>query len=108
LQHTKQYSNVNIGFPFGAGVRYFYRNIWTFSAELNYYYFLTDYLDDVSDRYATYEELKSSFPGNEEFELAKYISDPSGKGTNGVVMNASIRGNPDKNDSFTYVSLEVA
>jgi hypothetical protein len=107
--HTKTpYDNFNIGFPLGAGIRYYYNKYLTFSAEFNYYFFLTDYLDDVSDRYATYEELKASFPDQENYELAKYISDPSGQGTNGYVASASPRGNPDINDSFTYISLEAA
>jgi hypothetical protein len=107
--HTKQtYGNVNVGFPIGAGIRYMYNKYLTFSAEFNYYYFLTDYLDDVSTRYATYEELKASFPDAVDFELAKYISDPSGNGTNGVTGTASRRGNPDQKDSFSYVSLEAS
>ena len=107
-QSTKPYSNFNIGFPFGGGIRYIYSKMLTFSAEFNYYYFLSDYLDDVSNRYATYEELNSSFPDAVDYNLAKYISDPSGKGTNGNIDNASIRGNPGKKDSFTYVSLEAS
>jgi hypothetical protein len=107
--HTQTpYSNFNIGFPFGGGVRYMYNKLLTFSAEINYYYFLTDYLDDVSNRYATYEELKASFPDATNYELAKYISDPTGHGTNGIVATASQRGNPNQKDSFTYVSLEAS
>lgn len=105
---AKSYKNLNIGFPFGAGIRYFYSSLLTFSAEFNYYYFLTDYLDDVSNRYATYEELRSSFPGQNTFELAKYISDPTGQGTGGVISTASRRGNPDHSDAFTYFSLEAS
>lgn len=108
IHTTKPYNNFNIGFPFGGGVRYLYNKVLTFSAEFNYYYFLTDYLDDVSNRYATYEELKASFPDAVNFELAKYIADPTGKGTNGIIANASQRGNPNKKDSFTYVSLEAS
>jgi hypothetical protein len=81
----------------------------TFSAEFNYYYLITDYVDDVSGRYATYEELRAAFPDDATFELAKYISDPTGRGTNGFIGPVtSPRGNPSKNDSFTYVSLEAA
>lgn len=103
------YSNWNIGFPIGGGVRYSFSKLLTLSAEVNWYLFLTDYLDDVSGRYATYEELKSSFPDPKEYELSKYISDPTGYGTNGVIGPiTSIRGNPDRKDSFTYVSIEMA
>lgn len=107
--HTaKPYNYVNIGFPIGGGIRYMYNKYLTISAEFNYYYFLNDYLDNVSGRYATYEELKASFPDDEKFELAKYISDPSGQGTSGNIATASVRGNPDMNDSFSYISLEAS
>jgi hypothetical protein len=105
---SKMYSNFNIGFPLGGGIRYFYNKQLTFSAELNYYFFLTDYLDDVSDRYATYNELQSTFQDPASLEHAKYISDPTGQGTNGNIETASRRGNPNIKDSFTYLSLEVA
>jgi hypothetical protein len=108
VQNTKTYSNVNVGFPFGGGFRYFCNKYLTISAEFNYYYFLTDYLDDVSDRYATYDELKSNFPDPVKNTMAKYISDPSGLGTNGAYSTASKRGNPDQKDSFTYISLEAS
>ncbi len=105
----KQYSNLNVGFPLGGGVRYSYSKFLTFSMEANWYYFLTDYLDDVSGRYATYDELKHSFPDQKSYELAKYISDPTGVGTNGFIGPAtSVRGNPNRKDSFTFVSLEIA
>lgn len=109
LGQNKSYHTTNIGFPLGFGVRYGMSKKMTLSMEFDYYYFLTDYLDDVSDRYATYNELKSSFTDPEEYETAKYISDPSGVGTNGIIgKGTSIRGNPKKNDSYTYVSIEVA
>lgn len=103
------YSNFNVGFPIGGGVRYAFNKTLTLSAELNWYLFLSDYLDDVSGRYATYEELKASFPNATDYELAKYISDPTGYGTNGYVGPiTSIRGNPDRKDSFSYLSIEMA
>ena len=103
------YSNWNIGFPIGGGMRYNFNKVLTLSAEVNWYLFLSDYLDDVSGRYATYEELQASFPDATNYELAKYISDPTGFGTNGVIGPiTSIRGNPNRKDSFTYLSLEMA
>ncbi|MFM2134942.1 MAG: hypothetical protein RL021_342 [Bacteroidota bacterium] len=103
------YSLLNIGIPAGGGVRYVLNKQWTISAEFSYYYFFTDYLDDVSDEYATYEELRAAFPNNGEFETAKYISDPTGWGTNGFIgPYTSIRGNSGLKDAFTCVSLEVA
>ena len=109
IHQSVPYEWLNIGIPLGAGVRYCYNKQITFSAELNYYYFFTDFLDDVSNRYATYEELRAAFPNDEDYELAKYISDPTGRGTNGYIGPVtSPRGNPTLKDAFTFVSLEAA
>jgi hypothetical protein len=108
ITSKKPYSTTNFGFPLGFGIRYALNKFVTFSMEVDYYYFLTDYLDDVSDRYATYKELQASFPDPESYEIAKYISDPSGKGSSGVVENSSPRGNPKLKDSFSFVSIQVS
>jgi hypothetical protein len=103
------YRNWNIGFPFGAGIHYGYNRNITFSAEVDYYYFLTDYLDDVSSRYATWDELAAAFPNKNQLELAKYISDPTGRGTDGTISTrTSPRGNRSLKDAFTFVSFEIA
>ena len=108
-QKKKTYSTTNVGFPIGIGARYGLNKQITFSLEFDFYYFTTDYLDDVSSRYATYDELKSSFPDPKQYELAKYISDPTGYGTNGFIGPiTSQRGNPGKPDSYTFLSLEVS
>ena len=108
LEQKKPYNYTNIGIPLGAGIRCKMNKKVTLSLEFDYYYFFTDYLDDVSGRYATYKELEATFPDPQQLEMAKYISDPTGKGTNGFVMGSSPRGNPNKNDSFTFISFEVA
>lgn len=108
--HSKQpYDLCNVGFPLGAGIRYIFNKQFTVTAEFNYFYFLTDYLDDVSDEYATFDELKSTFQDPVQYDLARYISDPTGKGTAGYPGPAtSPRGNPGQSDSFTYVGFEAA
>lgn len=105
----KQYSTVNVGFPLGVGIRYGWNKNLTVSAELDYYYFLTDYLDDVSERYATYDELAANFSNPNDYELSKYITDPTGYGSSGEISVAtSPRGNPQMKDAFTYFSIEIA
>jgi hypothetical protein len=109
IHRKPPYKNVNIGIPLGVGLRYIINKQFTVSAEVDYYYFFTDYLDDVSDRYATYEELRAAFPDDASFELAKYISDPTGRGTNGYIGPiTSPRGNPGLKDAFTFVSVEAS
>lgn len=104
------YNDFNWGIPLGAGFRYGLNKKITLSLEFSYYKFMTDYLDDVSDQYATYAQIEQRFPNDPiRQELAKYISDPTGKGTNGYVGPAtSPRGNPAVKDSYSMVSFEVA
>ncbi|MEO0311554.1 MAG: hypothetical protein RIQ89_1211 [Bacteroidota bacterium] len=110
VKSSKPYNYMNIGFPMGVGIRYGISKNITLTAEGSFYYFLTDYLDDVSNRYATYDEINAAFAGDPtRQELAKYISDPTGRGTNGYLGPiTSRRGNPNKPDSFTYISLELS
>lgn len=105
------YSNIIVGFPVGFGTRYGVSKTITVSAEVAFYYFLSDYLDDVSSRYATTAEIARNFPNDPvKQQLAAYISDPTGRGTDGTLLTppTSRRGNPQYNDMYTYVSLEVA
>jgi hypothetical protein len=109
VHRRKPYKNVNIGFPTGVGIRYGLSKDLTLSAEFDYYFFITDYLDDASERYATYNELHAAFPDASQFEMAKYISDPTGRGTNGSIGPAtSRRGNPYMKDTFTFFGFEIA
>ncbi len=109
-EKVSPYSLWHVGIPFGLGVRYGISKKITLSTEFGYYYFFTDFLDDVSDAYPTYDEINRNFPNDPiKQELALYISDPTGKGTTGYPGPAtSPRGNPGKNDGFSYVSLELA
>jgi hypothetical protein len=110
LHRAPQYDLCNMGIPVGFGVRYGLSRELTLSAEFQYVYILSDYVDDVSDRYATYDEISANFPNDPNAqELAKYISDPTGHGTNGEIgIFTSPRGNPHLKDAFTFVSFELA
>lgn len=108
--NNKLYTPWHIGFPIGGGFRYGVNKAVTFSIEFGYYKFLTDYLDDVSGSYATYKQIEQRYPNNpQQQEIAKYISDPTGKGTNGEVGPAtSRRGNPKLKDSYSFINMEIA
>ncbi len=108
--NRKFYSPWHIGIPIGGGFRYGINKAVTFSVEFGYYKFLTDYLDDVSDLYATYKDIEARYPNDlNQQELAKYISDPTGKGTNGTNgPGTSRRGNPKLKDSYSFINMEIA
>jgi hypothetical protein len=110
LHREQPYEVCNMGIPIGFGIRYGLSKYLTLSAEFEYVYIMNDYVDDASERYATYDELSASFPNDPvKLELAKYISDPTGHGTNGEIgPYTSPRGNPHLKDAFTFVSIELA
>lgn len=109
LGQKRPYNLMHVGFPVGFGWRWGVSKNITLSAEFSYVKFMTDYLDDVSDRYATYEEINANFSEAEDRELAKYISDPTGMGTNGYEgIQTSKRGNKHKTDGYTFINLEMS
>ncbi len=104
------YSPWHIGIPMAIGFRYGIDKNITLSMEFGYYKFFTDYLDDASNAYATHKQIEQRFQGDPvKVELAKYISDPTGLGTDGYVgPRTSRRGNPDISDSYSFINLEFA
>lgn len=107
----KPYSAWNIGIPMGFGIRVALSKRIKLSAEYSYYAFFTDYLDDVSENYATRDQIAASHPNDlQAQQMAAYISDPTNKGTNGEPgpPYTSPRGNPDMKDSFSYISVELS
>lgn len=99
----------HIGVPFGFGIRYMLTKQLKVGFEYSYISFFSDRLDDVSGRYVTDEELNQLFPNDpEKQELARYISDPTDRGTNGDIgVYTSRRGNPGLPDAFTYAAFDV-
>ncbi len=110
IKGHKKYSFGHVGFPMGFGFRFGLSKALTLSAEFGYYYFMTDYLDDVSDAYVTSDELAQLYPGDAGMqELALYVSDPTGYGTTGYPGPAtSQRGNPKENDTYSFINVELA
>lgn len=106
----KNYSLIHVGFPLGFGFRYGLTSKTTLSFEAGYYKFLTDFLDDVNDAYVSYDEINALYPNDPDKQaLARYISDPTGRGTIGYPGPAtSTRGNPKTSDGYSFINLEVA
>lgn len=104
----KRPSPWHVGVPVGVGLRYMITRQLSVGMEVSYYMFFTDMLDAVSDRYATYAELAQAYPDSTQQMMARYISDPTGWGTNGEEsLYTSRRGNPGLKDSFSYFNFEV-
>lgn len=71
-----RYSKVQIAFPVGFGVRKKLGPRWDISVEFNYYFFLTDYLDDVSQSYVDPGIFTSDDPSEQDY-LAQALHDRS-------------------------------
>ena len=110
FKRKKNYSLLQIGIPFGLGFRYGLSTRTTLSLEFGYYKFMTDYLDDASDAYASYDEITALYPNDpDKQKLASYISDPTGRGTIGYPGPAtSARGNVKTTDGYSFINLEIA
>ncbi|MFT3885483.1 MAG: hypothetical protein QM724_08655 [Flavobacteriales bacterium] len=100
----------HVAIPMGMGIRYMVTKRVSVGAEFSYYMFMTDLLDAVSDRYATYNEIGKAYPGDSTAQyMARYISDPTGWGTDGTLgIRTSRRGNPGLPDTFSYFMFEVS
>jgi hypothetical protein len=55
----KQYSLVNMAFPFGGGMKFFIGKTLMLTGELGFRYTNTDYLDDVSKSYVNLDTLQA-------------------------------------------------
>lgn len=69
----KQYSNVNVAFPFGGGMKFFVGRTLMITTEIGLRYTATDYLDDVSRSYVDQYVLAQN-RGKQSVELS-YRSD---------------------------------
>ncbi len=99
----------HVGLPMGFGLRYMITKEVSVGMEFSYYTFFSDMLDNVSDRYATYAEIGKAYPDSSRQYMARYISDPTGWGTNGEIGKyTSRRGNPGLPDAFSYFMFEVS
>ncbi len=105
-----EYSKLQVGFPHGGGIKFGITPDLTFQFEACFYDFITDYLDDVSGRYASSEEIAGNFENAEQQALAAYISDPSGWGTDGnpESIYTSRRGNPKKRDWINFMNVQLS
>lgn len=106
----KNYSPWHIGVPVGFGFRYGLNKKLSLSFEFGYTKFFSDYLDDVSDAYPTFDQINQMYPNDyDKQDVAKYIADPTGWGNAGQEGPAtSQRGNPQISDSYSFINIEIS
>lgn len=101
----KPYSNINMAFPFGGGMKFFVGKTLMFTTELGFRYTNTDYLDDVSKSYVDLDSLQA-YKG----QLARSMSYRGNKLVTWDRNNPYYgfqRGDSKANDWFWYANLSV-
>lgn len=97
----KEYSSVNLAFPFGMGFRYAINTQWRVSLQGGYRFTTTDYLDDVSGTYYNESDLISAY-GQASSEAANPALNPST-----FQYPGAQRGNPSDRDGYMFVQLQL-
>lgn len=117
----KPYKLIQIGIPFGLGVRFRLNEVMDFSAEIGFRYTFTDYLDDVSQNYVNL----GVFGNNELARALSYRTNevrgtPPPAGSGGVDSGGylvwpgygqehpgSLRGNKGDNDVYMVTTFRL-
>lgn len=101
----KQYSLVNLSFPFGGGFKFFIGKTILITPELGFRYTNTDYIDDVSKSYVNMDTLKK-YKG----QLAASMSYRGKPGEDGYIVNPNYgyqRGDSKANDWYWFGNITV-
>ncbi len=99
----KEYSLVNLAFPFGGGVKFFIGKAFFLTGEIGWRYTNTDYLDDVSKTYVNLDTLQA-YKG----QLARRMSYRGNQLQNWDHVNPNYgfqRGDSKSNDWFWFANI---
>jgi hypothetical protein len=108
----KKYSLIQPSLPVGLGVKFNINKAWSIGLEMGHRITFTDYVDDVSTNYVSYQDF-SSYYGSERAIMAYELSnrsaeiDPEGK-YGGITQPGEVRGNPQSNDSYLFTMVSVS
>jgi hypothetical protein len=98
----KAYGNINMAIPFGIGIKYNFASNFNIGLELGYRNTFTDYLDDVSGKYADKMLLAT-----ERSAISSDLSDRSGEVNNGIYAGetGALRGDPSRRDFYMFTGV---
>lgn len=100
------YALTQIGIPLGASIAWKFNNGWRVGFEMGYRLTFTDYLDDVSGRYANASQLAAE---NRTIDAALSNRTPEVDFTNPPVdKSGGQRGNPGQNDGYVFTSITLS
>lgn len=98
------YSLFQIAFPLGGGIKYMVSENLNLNLELGLRYTLTDYIDDISGRYADYNILLEQ-RGQAAADLAHGLVEKGSNLTYEINPPNSGRGGPTVNDYFSFIQI---
>lgn len=91
-----EYGLTQLAVPFGLGFKVALNDLWNVGIEAGARYTVTDYIDDVSTTYVSYDDLL-----NARGQVAADLSNRSGLS----LSESDLRGNPDDNDWYYFVGI---
>ncbi|PQJ11401.1 hypothetical protein CJD36_006255 [Flavipsychrobacter stenotrophus] len=102
----KQYSQINMAFPFGGGAKFFIGKTLMLTTELGFRYTNTDYLDDVSKSYVDLDSL-NAYKGMLAKTMA-YRGNTLATWDKNNPYYGFQRGDSKANDWYWYANISVA
>ena len=106
------YDVMTVVVPMGVGANFTFNNELKLGIEFGYRFTFTDYLDDISTRYAPESELpfRESITLANRSEEAFRRGDSELEGLEGYFLDAgqSIRGNPENNDGYIIGQISLS
>lgn len=102
----KPYSNVNVAFPLGAGMKFLVNKTLMISGEFGYRFTTTDYIDDVSKSYVSLEEL-ARYKGAQAAQLS-FRGDKAAGWDRNYVDYTYKRGDSKSNDGYWFGTITIA
>jgi opacity protein-like surface antigen len=104
--NQKPYNLTQFAIPFGAGIKLRVTSNVTLSYEIGFRKLFTDYLDDVSTRYADQTILLNA-KGPEAVELA-YRGNEVKSGSATYPVAGTVRGNPKNKDWYYFSGIRIS
>lgn len=90
--------------PVGIGMKFKINTFMNFNIEASYHFTTTDYMDDVSTKFlASYPDLTTELVANRKDE----IDVVNQNAYDNILIEGGRRGNPDVNDSYLFINLQL-
>jgi len=104
---TNKYSLWQLAIPYGIGIKYSLGNFWNIGIEFGQRKLFTDYLDDVSQKYANPQDIAAHAPSGMA-EIAPALADRSGEILGKPLNQTGIARGLDKNlDMYVFTGITI-